>query len=359
MKPIDFFLAPASIAQKQYEALRMYYVEGKTAVAVAARFGYTHRGFTTIVSGFTKKIKTGKTNGLFFFERRRGRKTDQNVQTAKDTIIGLRKKNYSVEDIKVVLDSKTMGVSEKSIYNIVAKEGFSKLPRRTRLEKKQKEIPQIQAEKSAMLSSVNEGFKSSSAGILCLLPYIKKYGLDKIIAQSGYPQTTTLDRLSSILSFVALKASNARRYSADDLWCMDRGQGLFAGLNVLPKAAWFTSYSDRVTPDMNLSFLKALHKTWMDNDILGDTVNLDFTTVPYWGDSSHLENNWSGKRGKALPSMLALLAQDPDSGIIDYGQTNVRHKNESAVVLEFLDFYKTGATDGQLLNYLIFDSKFT
>jgi len=28
-------------------------------------------------------------------------------------------------------------------------------------------------------------------------------------------------------------------------------------------------------------------------------------------------------------------------------------------VLEFLDFYKTGTTDGQLLNYLIFDSKFT
>ena len=28
-------------------------------------------------------------------------------------------------------------------------------------------------------------------------------------------------------------------------------------------------------------------------------------------------------------------------------------------MLEFLDFYKTGTTDGQLLNYLIFDSKFT
>ena len=60
MKPIDFFLAPASIAQKQYEALRMYYVEGKTAVAVAAQFDYTHRGLTTIVCEFAKKIKSGK-----------------------------------------------------------------------------------------------------------------------------------------------------------------------------------------------------------------------------------------------------------------------------------------------------------
>ncbi|MFZ4545716.1 MAG: hypothetical protein ACOYOA_16825, partial [Saprospiraceae bacterium] len=61
------------------------------------------------------------------------------------------------------------------------------------------------------------------------------------------------------------------------------GQGarFFAGLNVLPKAAWFTSYSDRIIPDINMSFLKALHKVSSDNDILGDTANLDFTTTPY------------------------------------------------------------------------------
>jgi len=135
------------------------------------------------------------------------------------------KKNYSKEDIKVPLDSKQKSVSEKSIYNIIANKGFSKLPRRTRQEKKQKELPQIQAEKSDAISFAIEGFKSSSAGILCLLPYVNKYGLDKIIAQSDYPQTSTLNRLSSILGFVALKTSNIRRYSLDDLWCMDKGQG--------------------------------------------------------------------------------------------------------------------------------------
>ncbi|MGK7876076.1 MAG: hypothetical protein AB4426_23090 [Xenococcaceae cyanobacterium] len=51
-----------------------------------------------------------------------------------------------------------------------------------------------------------------------------------------------------MLGFVALKLSNVRRYSADDLWCMDRGLGFFAGLNVLPKAAWFSSYAHRVFP---------------------------------------------------------------------------------------------------------------
>jgi hypothetical protein len=96
---------------------------------------------------------------------------------------------------------------------------------------------------------------------------------------------------------------------------------------------------------------------WLEKGLLGDTANLDFTTIPYWGEDGHLENNWSGKRGKALSSMLAILAHDPDSGIINYGNTNVMHKNESDQVLEFLDFYRQGGGDN--LNFLVFDSKFT
>jgi hypothetical protein len=93
--------------------------------------------------------------------------------------------------------------------------------------------------------------------------------------------------------------------------------------------------------------------------LLNDTVNLDFTTIPYWGEDAHLENNWSGKRGKALASMLAVLAHDPDSGLIDYGNTDVMHKDEAKVVLEFLDFYREGNEKRNDLKYLIFDSKFT
>jgi hypothetical protein len=96
-----------------------------------------------------------------------------------------------------------------------------------------------------------------------------------------------------------------------------------------------------------------------EHGLLSDTSNLDFTTIPYWGEADHLENNWSGKRGKALSSMLAVLAQDPDNGIIDYGGCNVRHKNESSIVLEYLDFYKQSSQGTQSLQYLIFDSKFT
>ena len=357
MEPIDFFQNPQTIAQKQYEALRMFFVEKKSASEVAHKFGYTYRGFTTIVSNFRKELKREDGKNLYFNELKPGRKEVE--QESKETIINLRKKYYSVEDIKVALDSKGFKISEKSIYNIIREQGFARLPRRQKLTKQSLEATGLKAEKTVALTFAPESFKSASAGILCLLSYIKKYGISEIIEASDFPGTTQISKTSSILAFIALKASNVRRYTADDLWCMDRGLGLFAGLNVLPKAAWFSSYSHRVTTDMNFKFLKALHANWQRLGLLGDTSNLDFTTIPYWGENGHLENNWSGKRSKALASMLAVLAQDPDSGIIDYGHANVMHKRESNVVLEFIDFYGKDFRGKRDLKYLIFDSKFT
>jgi len=100
-----------------------------------------------------------------------------------------------------------------------------------------------------------------------------------------------------------------------------------------------------------------LHELWGKHGRLSDTANLDFVSIPYWGDGAHLENNWSGTRHKAIPSILAALAQDPHSGIVTYGDTNVRHKNKAGVVVEFLDFYKEETATA--LKYLVFDSKFT
>jgi hypothetical protein len=145
----------------------------------------------------------------------------------------------------------------------------------------------------------------------------------------------------------------------DDAWCMDRGIGFFAGLNVLPKSAWFSSYSSGITREMNLSFLKSLCSLWRENGLLADTVNLDFTAIPYWGDDDPFENNWSGKRSKALASIQALLVQDPDSGLLCYSDTTIRHNNESDVILEFLDFYHNDPKRSSNLKYLVFDSKFT
>jgi transposase len=359
MNGLSYFSSPVSVSQKQYEALRMYYVENRKAKEVAEKFGYSYRAFTSLITDFNARVKQDEFKDPFFVERKAGRPPKANQNEIKEIIIKLRKKNFSIEDIKISLDAMGHKIAENTIFLLLKNEGFARLPKRSKQAKRQLEKTDIKALKSSSLTFEPEEFKTSNGGLLCFLPYIKQYGIDEIIKSSSYPETKLIDRNSSIMSFLSLKLSNFRRYSSDDMWCMDRGSGLFAGLNVLPKTSWFSSYSDRVTRDMNINFLKQMHKIWLESGLLSDTINLDFTTISYWGEDNHLENNWSGKRNKALTSMLAVLAHDPDTGIIDYGKSDVKHKNESQTVIEFLDFYRDTKHKNSPLNYIVFDSKFT
>ena len=353
----NFFDNPDYPAHKQYEALRAYFYEKLSAREIAKRFGYTESSIYCFASAF-KQLDKKQLEERFFAPSAIGRPTKECGNNADQLIIALRKKYLSVSDIKAILDTQKQSISETYIYKLINKEGFARLPRRSKSTKadtlSQTKLP---APTATLLEDSDEMFNTMNVGILCFIPYIVNLGLDKIITNSLFPETKTIPKISSILSFVALKLSNVRRYTADDLWCMDRGSGFFAGLNVLPKTAWFSSYSHRITRKMNMSFLKELCQLWQKAGLLADTANLDFVAVPYWGDDSHLENNWSGTRHKALSSILAAIAQDPDTGIITYGDTTVRHDNESDVVVEFLDFYKESGK--QNISYLVFDSKFT
>ena len=173
------------------------------------------------------------------------------VQT-KDKIVALRKRYLSVEEIKENLDAQGEKVSESFIYHSIRSEGFARLPKRSILTKRNTQSNiKIEAPIAEILKGECESFSSSNGGLLCFLPLIKIYEIDQLISNSDYPETKVIPKINSILSFVALKLSNIKRNTKDDLWCMDRGLGLFAGLNVLPKATWFGSYSDRITRNMN------------------------------------------------------------------------------------------------------------
>jgi len=65
--PNRFFLHPQTPGQKQYEALRAFYVEKLPARVVADRFGYTGASFNAL----RHKFKTGKL--LFLFTEKQGR----------------------------------------------------------------------------------------------------------------------------------------------------------------------------------------------------------------------------------------------------------------------------------------------
>jgi hypothetical protein len=215
----------------------------------------------------------------------------------------------SVPDIKILMDGLGHKVSEGFIYKVCDENGFARLPKRGKRQRQELMASSgyadiLEAPVSEMIPfSEEEQFMSKGVGVLCFLPFIKAYGIDKAIEGFSYPETAQIGKLHSILAFLALKLSSVQRYGQDDGWRMDRGLGLFAGLNVLPKTTWYSSYSSAVKRVDNINFMKSLNRVFEDNGLLSDTANLDFTAIPYWGDESPFENNWSGKRSKALISI--------------------------------------------------------
>lgn len=85
--------------------------------------------------------------------------------------------------------------------------------------------------------------------------------------------------------------------------------------------------------------------------------NLDFKTIPHFGDDSVLEKNWSGSKRKVMKSILSLIVHNPDTGFMSYTDTGIKRKNESDAVIEFVDFWKEAK--GTSPKMLVFDSKFT
>ena len=360
-----YFAVPTEPSHRQYLALRSFFFEGRTADEVGASSGYSASTVYGMARDFKVRYQESISTGEdpFFKRSKPGRKKAERDGTLVETVVALRKKQLSVPDIKVLLDSKGLGASEGQIYTICDENGFARLPKRTRDERdellsKSKGAETLVASVSEALDfSAEERFAADQAGVLCFLPFIRAFGIDKAIEDSAYPGTKQIGKLNAILAFLALKLTKVERYSQDDAWCMDRGAGMFAGLNVLPKTSWYSTYSSAVRREDNVAFMKSLNGIYAEHGLLSDTANLDFTAIPYWGDEDPFENNWSGKRSKALISIQAALSQDPDTGIISYGDTTVKHDNQDDVVLEFLDFYREGA--GRKVEYLVFDSRFT
>ena len=357
----EYFTNVSNPIHKQYLALRDFFAEGLTAGQVAEKYGYTISTVYAMTRDFRQTLGS-QIDDPFFRTVKIGRKPIDHEGEIAEMVVNLRKKYFSVPDIQVALDAQGTKLTIYTIEKILTDAGFARLPRRDkqeRIDSAASGVEKLVAPVSSRVEMKREKFSTQAAGLLSVIPTILKYGIDDAIRKSTYPQTKEISRTSAVLSFVALKLTNIKRYSADDMWCMDRGMGMFAGLNVLPKTAWFSSFSSGVTREMNIAFLKQLQHIWSTHSLLGDTANLDFTAIPYWGDDEALENNWSGKRGKALASIQAALAQDPDTGIICYGDTTVRHNTQDETVLTFLDFYLESTKENNSLKFLVFDSKFT
>jgi len=357
MEPADYFLHPSIPSQKHYEALRTFYVEKLNATEVAQLFSFSPSYFKKLRFSFAGQIKEG--NNPFFQEKKRGPKSRFTKPEVVEKIVALRKQNHSILDIKAILDSEDKGVSLDTIDNILKAEGFKRLQRRTRVEKISTTLPELLTAPICCPLQLNDQVFSTEkgAGPLVFLPLIEQLGIVDAIRKCGFPSTSVLSDVSSLMSFIALKLLGSERLSHDETWNLDRALGMFAMLNVLPKNATLSSYSYRVTWAENKKLLIELSRIFNDSCIEEGEFNLDFKAIPHWGDESVLEKNWSGSRSKTIKSILALIVEDPSTGFLSYTKAGIKRVEQSDCVIEFVDFWKEGR--GVAPKMLIFDSKFT
>ena len=87
----QFFLDSTHPKQRQYEALRAYFVEGRSSQDAARAFGYSVGSFRVLCHHFRREAQP-----TFFVTPHHGPQIQPQKSAARDTIITLRKQNYSV-----------------------------------------------------------------------------------------------------------------------------------------------------------------------------------------------------------------------------------------------------------------------
>jgi Transposase DDE domain len=221
----------------------------------------------------------------------------------------------------------------------------------------------LQAEKVRVLQEKDwpsEGtIQTQHAGLFLLVPELVALDLPGLIDAAGWPSTSQLPAIRSVLSLLALKLSGRRRRSHVRSVVHDPALGTFAGLNVLPKTWHLTTYSYRTSRSQQIAFFEALQPRLRQAGLIGEQgVNLDFHAIMSYGDEhTVLEKHYVPRRSQRTRSVLTFIAQDGQEHTILYTNAELTSRQQAGEVTDFCRFYER--THGQLPKLLVFDSKLT
>jgi hypothetical protein len=180
--------------------------------------------------------------------------------------------------------------------------------------------------------------------------------LPRAVAEARWPGSEAIPPLQALLALLVPKLLGQRRVSHISDLCDDEGAGLFAGLNVLPKITYATDDSYKTERAMTERLIAAvIAKTPLGDPPL--SFNLDFHAIPFRGNEPDLENHWVPLRNRALPSIMAFVAQAAGRRVLCYATANVLRTEADAMVPKFADYWKEQT--GQDPARLLFDSRAT
>jgi hypothetical protein len=121
----------------------------------------------------------------------------------------------------------------------------------------------------------------------------------------------------------------------------DEGLALFAGLNVSPKKSYFSEYSSPIQSETTLRLLALWHEQLHGDSLLaGNSFDLDFHSVPYYGEHPVVERHYVSARSRRQPSILVFLAHDADGRAFCYSNANIRKGEEAEEIFRFISFWK-------------------
>jgi hypothetical protein len=350
-----FFLEPSHPKQRMYEALRAYFVEGRKPKDVARDFGYSVGSFHVLCHHFRRE-----SDPHFFVSPRPGPRSQPKKSLARDMIVSLRKRNYSVYEISEALKENKRPLSATAVREVLKEEGFAPLPRR--LDEERPDYPRATIEPVADIHSFSlqpRVFSTRCGGLFLFIPDLVRLDIAKLAAAARLPGSKMIPNDHALRSCLALKLWSIERKSHVMALAADQGLGLFAGLNVSPKKSYLSEYSSRINHTRMIQLLSAWHELLSGTDLFaGESFNLDFHSVPYYGEDPVVERHFVSARSRRQPSILVFLAQDADSRAFCYSNADLRKGEESEEIFRFISFWQQ-AHDGRLPKHLVFDSRLT
>jgi len=350
-----FFLEPSHPKHRMYEALRAYFVEGRKPKDVARDFGYSVGSFHVLCHHFRRE-----SDPHFFVSPRPGPRSQPKKSAARDMIVSLRKRNYSVYEISEALKENKRPLSATAVGEVLKEEGFAPLPRR--LDEERPDYPRPTVEPIADIHSFSlqpRAFSTRCGGLFLFIPDLVRLGIAKLAAAARLPGSKMIPNDHALRSCLALKLWSIERKSHVMALAADQGLGLFAGLNVSPKKSYLSEYSSRINHTRTIQFLSAWHELLSGTDLFaGESFNLDFHSVPYYGEDPVVERHFVSARSRRQPSILVFLAQDADSRAFCYSNADLRKGEESEEIFRFISFWQR-THDGHLPKHLVFDSRLT
>ena len=352
--PSGFFRQPALPKQRQYEALRAYFVEGRPSREVARAFGYSPGAFRVLCHSFCHDP-----HPAFFLTTPPGPRTQPKKSAARSLILALRKQNHSVYEISEALKAQKLPLSPTAVGEVLKAEGFARLPRRLDEERPQRPRPTVEAVADVRAFSLAPGrFLTQCGGLFLFLPDLARLPLQTLAEAARLPGSRMIPPAHALRACLSLKLWSLERKSHVMSLVADEGLALFSGLNVSPKRSFFSQYSSRITPAQTQKLLSAWHDQARGRKLWdGSSFNLDFHSVPYYGKDPQVESHYVSMRSRCQPSILAFLAQDEQSRSFCYSNADLRKGEEADEIFAFIAFWEKA--HGRRPKHLVFDSKLT